>query len=312
MCGASQLTPYLEEIFMKRMGSRLVFLVLLLVVLLPVSAFADNAWSNYHWARQSNPFTLKVHDNLTSIWEPYLAEADTDWDKSTVLDLNVLWQSPLSNVKRCTSSTGRIEICNSTYGQTGWLGIAGISISGSHITKGYTKLNDTYFNTSTYNTPAWRLMVTCQEIGHDFGLDHQDEIFDNANLGSCMDYTNDPDGGSGGASSTDPSNEHPNAHDYDQIATIYSHLDSTTTITATNPAVNGMAKALGRPSTVEEILADAGQWGAPIRFDQYGRPTLFVLHLGRDDQGRDQKEITHVLWAPIDPFDSQGRPATGR
>ncbi len=32
----------------------------------------------------------------------------------------------------------------------------------------------------------------CQEIGHDFGLDHQDENFNNPNLGTCMDYTNDP------------------------------------------------------------------------------------------------------------------------
>ena len=59
-----------------------------------------------------------------------------------------------------------------------------------------------------YNTPAYRRFVTCQELGHDFGLDHQDEVFDNPNLGSCMDYTNDPDGGAGGASATDPSNEH--------------------------------------------------------------------------------------------------------
>ena len=55
-------------------------------------------------------------------------------------------------------------------------------------------MNDSYFNTAKYNTPAWRRLVMCQEVTHDFGLDHQDEIFNNANLGSCMDYTNDPDG----------------------------------------------------------------------------------------------------------------------
>ena len=32
----------------------------------------------------------------------------------------------------------------------------------------------------------------CQVGGHDFGLDHQDEDFINANLNTCMDYTNDP------------------------------------------------------------------------------------------------------------------------
>ena len=64
----------------------------------------------------------------------------------------------------------------------------------THITQAITKLNDTYFNTAAYNTPAWRRLVTCQEIAHNFGLDHQDEAFDNPNLGLCMDYTSDPGG----------------------------------------------------------------------------------------------------------------------
>ena len=65
----------------------------------------------------------------------------------------------------------------------------------------------------------------CQEVGHTFGLDHQDENFNNANLGTCMDYTNDPS-----------TNQHPNKHDYDELITIYSHLDSTTTVGAIAPA----------------------------------------------------------------------------
>lgn len=284
------------------MKTRIALVTVALVLLAVPAAFANHAWGSYHWARTSNPFTLKVHDNLTSNWEPYLAEADTDWDASSVLDLNVLWNSPLSNVKRCTSATGVIEICNARYGQTGWLGIAGISVSGSHITKGYTKLNDTYFDTPTYNTPAWRRMVTCQEIGHDFGLAHQDEAFDNANLGSCMDYTNDPDGGAGGASSNDPSNEHPNQHDYDQIATIYQHLDSTTTIASVWDAVTQSAL---RPTTMEEILADAGQWGLPVGYDAAGRPNVFKMPLGVNHEGHDEFGIIHVFWAPIDPFEGR-------
>jgi len=283
---------------------RLVFLVAVLVVAAVPATYADHSWGSYHWARTANPFTLKVHDNLTSVWEPYLAEADVDWDQSSVLDLNVLWNSPLSSVRRCSSTSGRIEICNAKYGKTGWLGIAGISASGSHITKGYTKLNDTYFNTSTYNAPAWRRMVTCQEIGHDFGLDHQDETFGNVNLGSCMDYTDDPDGGSGGASNNDPSNEHPNAHDYEQIETIYAHLDSTTTISA---VFDLMAQSASRPQSLGEILADAGQWGTPVRYDAQGRPTVFVMPLGVNHEGELEADITHVTWAPIDPFEGDSR-----
>jgi hypothetical protein len=84
------------------------------------------------------------------------------------------------------------EVCNWKYGNNGWLGLAQIWISGGHITQGVSKNNDTYFDTSTYDTPAWRQFVTCQEIGHTFGLGHQDEDFYNANLGSCMDYTVNP------------------------------------------------------------------------------------------------------------------------
>jgi hypothetical protein len=281
-------------------------LLLVTLVFISAPAFASHSWGGYHWARTANPFTLKVHDNVTSVWEPFLAEAQSDWNQSTVLDLNVLWQSPVSNVKRCTSVSGQIEVCNAKYGNNGWLGIAGISITGgTHITKGYTKLNDTYFNTSTYNTPAWRRMVTCQEIGHDFGLDHQDETFNNANLGSCMDYTNDPDGGAGGASSNDPSNEHPNSHDYAQIESIYAHLDSTTTISS---VIDVVAKTLSRPQTLEEIMADAGQWGMPIRFDKQGRPNVFVLPIGVDHEGNPELQLTHVLWAPVDPFERLGDP----
>jgi hypothetical protein len=249
---------------------------------------------------------LKVHDNVTATWEPYLAGAQSDWNQSTVLDLNVLWQQPVSSVKRCTSTTGQIEVCNSTYGNTGWLGIAGISITGTnHITKGYTKLNDTYFNTATYNTPPWRSLVTCQEIGHDFGLDHQDTTFANVNLGTCMDYTDDPDGGAGGASSTDPSNEHPNAHDYDEIAIIYAHLDSTTTITS---IFDAMALSASRPRTGAELMADADQWGTPIEFDNEGRPTVFMMPTGVAQDGSLEFNLTHVFWAPEDPFEGDRLP----
>lgn len=202
-----------------------------------VPALAGHSWSTYHWARTSNPFTVKLGDNVTSQWDAYLGEASTDWTKSTVLDTTIVAGS-VSNVKRCVPPTGKVEVCNASYGFNGWLGVAGIYLTGGHIYKGYVKLNDSYFNTSTYNKPEWRRLVTCQEVGHTFGLDHQDENFNNANLGTCMDYTNNPLG--------PPSNEHPNAHDYDQLETIYSHLDSSdttgsTTAAASSAAVGGLS-----------------------------------------------------------------------
>lgn len=187
-------------------------------------AFASHSWSTYHWARTSNPFTVKLGDNVTSAWDSYLGEASTDWTSSLVLDTTIV-AGTVSNLKRCTPPSGRVEVCNAKYGFNGWLGVAGIYLTGGHIYKGYVKLNDSYFNTSTYNKPEWRRLVTCQEVGHTFGLDHQDENFDNPNLGTCMDYTGEPLG--------PPSNEHPNAHDYEQLETMYSHTETTDTTTAT-------------------------------------------------------------------------------
>ncbi|HXG40454.1 MAG TPA: hypothetical protein VNJ28_05885, partial [Candidatus Limnocylindrales bacterium] len=188
--------------------------------LVPASVGASHSWGPYHWARTANPFTVTLGDNVSATWDSYLAEASSDWTASSVLDTTVA--PGRTRPKPCRPTSGRVEVCSAAYGGTGWLGVAQIWVSSSHITQATVKVNDTYFNTATYNTPAWRRLVMCQEVGHTFGLDHQDETFDNPTLGTCMDYTNDPDG--------PPSNEHPNAHDYEQLETIYAHLDSTTTI----------------------------------------------------------------------------------
>lgn len=181
---------------------------------------ATHSWGGYHWARTNSPFTLKLGDNLSSNWDPYLGTTSSDWSLSSVLDTSVVLGG--TNPKICRSTSGRVEVCNSKYGNNGWLGLAQIWISGSHITQGVTKVNDTYFSTAKYNTPAWKNLVMCQEVGHTIGLDHQDENFNNTNLGTCMDYTNDPS-----------SNQHPNQHDYDELDLIYAHQDSITTVSQT-------------------------------------------------------------------------------
>lgn len=249
-----------------------------LLVLLVASVFAaltpkttaDHSWGNYHWARQSNPFTLQVGDNVTSAWDAYLNEAISDWSASSVLNLTKVAGG--TSPKACRPTSGRIEVCNAKYGNTGWLGIAQIWASGSHITQAVAKMNDTYFNTPSYNTPAWRRLVMCQEIAHDFGLDHQDENFSNPNLGSCMDYTSDPDG--------PPSNEHPNSHDFQQLETIYAHTDSTTTVGQSTQ---------GRPSIADMDTPLA--WGREIRGGRDKGYSLYVLELGGE-----HRVFTFVTW----------------
>ena len=235
---------------------------------MPFSVGASHSWGSYHWARMSNPFTLKLGDNVSSVWDPILVTTSNDWTQSSVLNTTIVAGSVSSKaLKRCPATSGRVEVCNTTYGNNGWLGVAQIWASGDHITQGTVKLNDTYFNTPTYNTTAWRNLVSCQEVGHTFGLDHQDENFDNANLGTCMDYTSNPG-----------TNQHPNQHDYEQLEAIYAHLDSTTTV-GSMPA--GFANA--------DVHAQVN-WGEKV--SDNGHSALFIR-----DFGNGFKIFTFVIWA---------------
>jgi hypothetical protein len=220
-------------------------------LVLPSAAWANHSWNGYHWARTANPFTLKLGDNVSSTWDPYLATASSDWSRSTVLDTRVVAGQARGN---CRPTSGRTEVCNRAYGNNGWLGLAQIWItSGNHIVQGVAKMNDTYFSTPTYNTAPWHRLVMCQEVAHTFGLAHQDENFSNPNLGSCMDYTSDPDG--------PPSNEHPNTHDYNQLVTIYSHTDSFSTIGAAAPLGSStFVKDLGHGRAVVTHVV----WASPF------------------------------------------------
>ena len=249
----------------------------LLLGALALVASASHSWGGYHWARTSNPFIVQLGDNLSSTWHPYLGTTSTDWTLSDVLDTTVV--SGRSDPRRCNPTNGRVEVCNRKYGNTGWLGIASIWISGSHITQGTVKVNDTYFAVGTYNTPAWKTFVMCQEVGHTFGLDHQDEIFGNVNLGTCMDYTSDPDGILLGQLS----NLHPNAHDYEELDIIYAHPDAITTLKAT--VANGNHAEIN-------IGDDSSTWGKEVRRDSRGHRSLFERDLGGGD-----KVVTFVIWA---------------
>ncbi len=251
--------------------------------------FATNSWGGYHWARTSNPFTLKVGDNVSSSWDSILATTSSDWSQSTVLDTTIVPGGTNATKgrltpKNCVPTIGRVEVCNASYGSTGWLGIAQIWVSGLHITQGTVKLNDTYFNTPTYNTTAWKNLVSCQEVGHTLGLDHQDTNFNNINLGTCMDYTNDPTGTLGTNGTLD--NEYPNTHDYDELAIIYGHLDSSTTIFS---STNGGSK----PDTVGQNvdLNDPSAWGMTVSQDAQGKNSLY-----EKDLGNGEKLFTFVTW----------------
>lgn len=255
-------------------------------------AAASHSWGSYHWGRTSNPLKLEVNSAITAQWQVSVGVAIADWDSgSSVLQLSRPATEPSVSRRKCTAITGKVLVCNDSYGQRGWLGIATIWASGNHITKGTTKLNDSYFNQAPYNSAPWRALVACQEIGHDFGLAHQDEAFGPPNLGSCMDYTNDPDGGG----SYGPDNEHPNAHDYAQLSLIYDHTDSSNTSAtqATNFGIRVPGRAPIAPPGLNEEAGDSpAEWGRAVGRDGAGRSNLYI-----QDLGGGRRKITHVFWA---------------
>ena len=253
-----------------------------LALALPLVASADNQWGRYAWPTDGGP-VLTLGANLSLDWPAMLTIANDDWN-SEWIDNTVV--GGRTNPTDCQPATGEVEICNSDYDNTGWLGIAGIWIAkGKQITRGYVKVNDFYFEDPEslfggfYDTDPWRQMVMCQEVGHIFGLDHQDENFGNANLNTCMDYTNNPE-----------SNQHPNDHDYEQLLAIYGSDGGDGGGGGKGNNGKGNGGNNGKPSTPPG--ADISQWGKAISTDGKGRPDLFELDLGKGN-----KVFTHVLWA---------------
>ena len=251
-------------------------LISFLGILNPSITYASHSWNGYHWARTSNPFTLKLGNNTSGTWTSLLGIASSDWSVSNVLDTTIVPGGTAP--KSCRPTRGRDEICNANYGNNGWLGLAQIWVTGgTHITQGVVKANDYYFNSGSsypYKNEAEKLHVICQEIGHTLGLDHQDES--GASLNTCMDYYHN-------TSNTDIQSIHPNAHDYEELVSIYTHFDAITTVGQT-------AKSLPAPAEARGDLNDPSEWGKLVKNNN--REGLYER-----DFGNGQKLFTFVTYA---------------
>ena len=120
----------------------------------------------------------------------------------------------------------------------------------------------------------------CQKVGYTFGLDHQDETFTNANLNTCMDYTNDPS-----------TNQHPNQHDYGELETITPIWTPTT--------IGQTISRIRRPCRTSALKA-SGQWGTLVKQSRDGGTEVYEL-----DFGHDHKVFTFVTWT-LDALTSVG------
>jgi hypothetical protein len=115
----------------------------------------------------------------------------------------------------------------------------------------------------------------CHEVGHALGLDHQDEDFDNASLGTCLEYTNRP-----------KSNQLPNRRDYRDLERIYAEADDTTKVSHL-PAAPSADRA-SAPDGWEASAPDG--WGDLVSGSADSAERTFVADLGN---GR--RIITMVL-----------------
>ena len=235
-------------------------------------ACADNQWGNYQWARTTESFDLTVVNSVTPDWDAYVAQATADWSSSVVVNLVEANGNDSKKIRRrCTPPNGKVRICNLTYGNTGWLGIATIYIDSlGHIVKGFVKLNDTYFDQAQYDYYELRQMVTCQELGHELGLDHQDTDFNNESLFSCMDFQIPPF-------------PLPNQHDYDQLELNYAHVD----------VYDSYSNDVEEPKDPKPCRGRKCNAGLGLSLGRNGQRESFILI---NDDGT--RQVTYVIWAP--------------
>jgi hypothetical protein len=295
------------------MRKRAIWLAAATAAALVSSPAAATQWGSYHWANNGQGITLQIQHNFKNgaDWQQWYGQAVADWGLTSKSNITLHDNGGYSgtSTKKCDPIGGQLLVCSDAYGQRGWLGVAQIWASGDHITQATTKLNDSYFGSgSPYNTDGYRDLVACQEIGHDFGLDHQDETFDNPNIGTCMDYTNNPDG--------PPANRQPNGcndstvcptYDYNTLTSdaMYGpgHNDSGGSSGGGNcnphkPGCTGAQtdaftfREVGKSPSINAAPASSTSWGVATGYDHSGRPDTFLLDLGNG-----HTKLTHVFWA---------------
>jgi hypothetical protein len=177
---------------------------------------ASQTPNSFHWGRKPAEFTIQAGNNVSGGWTSLLRQAISDWNKGDAVTIKETGGS--GSAQECRASKGRIEVCNWNYGtQEGWLGLTRLffNAGGDHVESATVQMNDSFFdqNNGQYNSNSARRHTICHEVGHTIGLDH-------VNNGSCM---ND-------SQQAVFNNVVPKKQDFAQLARIYQHKDSTTTV----------------------------------------------------------------------------------
>ena len=256
---------------------------LLLAPLATVAPTTAAPTGGFHWARKSSQFTLQVGSNLSGPWPSILKRVVADWNKGETVTFRIV--GGRTNPQECRPVRGRVEVCNWLYGrQQGWLGMTRLYFNarGDHIESATVQMNDSFFDTnSEYNNDAARRHTMCHELGHTSGLDH-------VGTSSCM---ND-------SQFAVFNNLRPISKDFNQLARIYKHTDSTTTVAGKQKAKKKKSgKRSNRDGTRDRARSSAGSEGLspasmPSARGLDGSETMTVEST---DDGR--KVVTIITWA---------------
>jgi hypothetical protein len=158
------------------------------------------------WRTPGRGLDMEVINALDPEWYEFFYVAIQDWD-SGYPDALTLATREADPDYECSRVNGKVKVCNGDYGATSWKGINYIQIDGSgYIFASTAQLNDYYFN----GNKGSMQYTMCHELGHAWGLPHTDEIFGNADLGNCMDYTHNED-----------ENKRPDSTNYEFLYQLY-------------------------------------------------------------------------------------------
>ena len=153
----------------------IVLLALLALAAFPSSADANHSWGGYHWARTSNPFTIKLGDNVSGSWDSNA--------RHRLVRLEPIHRARHHRRRRRNETEelpSHQRACRGLQRQLRQHRLARCGADLDHRRRRTSPRVRSRITTTTsatrptqYNNTAEMQHVICQEIGHTFGLDHQ-------------------------------------------------------------------------------------------------------------------------------------------